>query len=112
MLKHSLETGAFLAPGGIRLVAAITFRVVDFAAGGLLRGEAKFGVRLAPLDVASGRASERQQDAQCSEDDLQVKPIQSHGRKSCKCHVGLYAPRRSETLANDRANRGLASVPG
>src|ERR1700681_1461161 len=44
MLKHSLEARAFLASSGIRLMASVAFRVVDFAACGLLRAEAKFGV--------------------------------------------------------------------
>ncbi len=54
VLENSLQPGAFFAAGGIGLVAAVAARVVDFAASGLLRVEAKFRVGLATFDVASG----------------------------------------------------------
>src|ERR1035437_3930751 len=44
LLENSLERRALLAPTGIRLMAAVALRVVDLAAGRLLRVEAKLGV--------------------------------------------------------------------
>jgi len=69
VLEDSLETRAFLAALGVRLVAAVAVGVVDLAAGRLLRIEAKFRVRLAALDVASRDHNERQQHKQRPEED-------------------------------------------
>src|ERR1700722_5012275 len=101
MLEHPFEPRPFLAAGGIWLMAPVAFRVVDFAAGGLLWVKAKFSVRFTPLDVASRRDSKRQQDAQCSEGDLHVNPIKTHHRKlssNCISFRGRCRPRRCEPL--------------
>ncbi|MGB7586167.1 MAG: hypothetical protein WBM11_15090 [Terriglobales bacterium] len=40
-------------------MAAVAVIVIKTAAGGLLRGEAEFGVTLAALDIAAGKSSEQ-----------------------------------------------------
>src|SRR5208283_2915904 len=53
ILEDALQPRPFLAASRVRLVAAVTVRVINLATGGLLRIEAKLRVRLAPLYVAS-----------------------------------------------------------
>lgn len=51
VLEDSLETGAFLAAGGIGLVAAVALDSVDPAPRSLLRIQTKLCVRFAAFDV-------------------------------------------------------------
>src|SRR5437879_4031184 len=64
MLEHALQTWPLLSLGGIWLMATIAVRVVDFAAGGLLRVKAKFGIRLASLYVTAVKDGERKRECQ------------------------------------------------
>ena len=52
MLEHSLESGALLAAGGIRLMAAGTLGIKDLAARGLLRIQPKLRIGFTPLDFS------------------------------------------------------------
>jgi len=61
VLENALHAGTFFAAGGIGFVAAVAIIVVEFAARGLLRVEAEFGIGLAPLDIA-GSEGEQGQD--------------------------------------------------
>jgi hypothetical protein len=58
-LEKAFHAGALASAGRIGGMAAVAVIVVDTAAGGLLGGEAEFGVTLAALDVAAGK------DKQC-----------------------------------------------
>ena len=53
VLEYSLQPGPLFPAAGIGLVATVAAVVVDSAPGRLLRIEAKFGVGLAALDIAS-----------------------------------------------------------
>src|ERR1017187_1531867 len=64
VLEYSLKPGALLAARGIRLMAAVAAVVVDSTAGGLLGAEAKFGVGLTALHVASEGRGEHQKTSQ------------------------------------------------
>lgn len=55
LLENTFERRTFLAARGVRLMAAIAVFVVKFPAGGLLRIEPEFRIRLAPFDLASQR---------------------------------------------------------
>lgn len=60
MLEHALETGAFAAVGGVRLVAAVALIVVDAAAYDLFGSELEFGVGFSAL-VAGGEQKDGEQ---------------------------------------------------
>ena len=53
MLENSFKPRAFFAVEWNRLMAAVAVGIVNFASSGLLRIQAKFGIRLAALDIAT-----------------------------------------------------------
>ncbi len=69
VLENSLERRAFFPSAGIGFVAAIAVRVVDLAARGLLRVQAKLSIRLASLNVARRDHDDDQKNKKCSEED-------------------------------------------
>jgi hypothetical protein len=53
MLKNTFQSRTLFPLSRIGPVTAVTVVVIDLAPGGLLRVEAKFGVRLATLHIAT-----------------------------------------------------------
>src|SRR5215471_2035812 len=70
VLVHAFESRAFFPTGRIRLVATIALGIVDPAARRLLGAEPKFGVRLAPRDVARKKKGTQQErrHSRCDEE--------------------------------------------
>ena len=101
VLEHSLQSRAFLAAGGIWLMAAVAAVVVNSASGGLLRVEAEFSVGLAGLDVAREDRNQSQQSNHRSEkESLATSPHEmTHPSKIVQFHEPSL----------DRAIRGAAS---
>src|SRR5579859_2438792 len=60
VLEHCFETRTLFSTGGIGLVAAVAFGVVDSASGRLLRVEAEFSVGLAALHIAGQCGCDRE----------------------------------------------------
>jgi hypothetical protein len=82
MLENALQSRTFLALGGIRLMAAVALRVVDFSPGNLLRIQPKFRIRLPPLHIASRRHEHSQPQEQTGKSQVQSPMTQTQAHKS------------------------------
>src|SRR6202034_1061623 len=115
-LENSFEPRAFLAASGIRFMAAVAMRVINFAARRLPRVEAKFDVRLAALHIASRQDHEPQQNHARWKEGLgaTISQNRSHRPFCFPMRPSFWSSghiRRCEPLYNDNA-KARSKEPG